>query len=101
MGYDVRDYAEEFYEQFLRGKIRFETEVLNIRKGDNGRGWSIRRGDNGRGWSILVRDRKGTNAEADRVLYYTRIVVCTGVSCIRAALWAPKSISPAYSSGAQ
>ena len=68
-GEDVRQYAEDFAEKFLKGKIRFETEVL-----------SIRRGDHGRGWRVLVRD--GRMGGAERVLHYSRIILCTGVSLI-------------------
>jgi L-2-hydroxyglutarate oxidase LhgO len=57
---------EDFAKQFLNGKIRFETEILNIR-----------RGDHGRGWNVLLHD-KSTGAE--KVLYYSRIILCTGVS---------------------
>lgn len=70
-GYDVQRYLEDFKERFLKGKIRFETEVLNIRRGDLGKGWSIH-----------VRDTKDASAETVKVLYYPRIVLCTGVSFI-------------------
>ncbi|KAF8266471.1 FAD/NAD-P-binding domain-containing protein [Lactarius quietus] len=63
-GYDVRRYMEDFKERFLKDKIRFETEVLNIRRGDHGHGWSVH-----------VRD---SAAEMEQVLYYPRIVLCTG-----------------------
>ncbi|KAH8989242.1 FAD/NAD-P-binding domain-containing protein [Lactarius akahatsu] len=66
-GDNIRQYLEEFKERFLKGKIRFETEVLNIR-----------RGDGGRGWSVLVHDKNSASAEKVRVLYYPRIVLCTG-----------------------
>ncbi|KAI9442792.1 FAD/NAD-P-binding domain-containing protein [Lactarius psammicola] len=66
-GYDIRQYVENFKERFLKGKIRFETEVLNIR-----------RGDHGKGWSVLVHDKKSADSEKVRVLYYPRIVLCTG-----------------------
>ncbi len=89
-GYDIRQYLEDFKGQFLKGKIRFETEVLNIR-----------RGDHERGWSVLVHDKKSTSADSERVrvLYYPRIVLCTGVSFIY-TLWTPNPIS-AWSSGEQ
>ena len=65
-GEGVREYMEGFAERFLKGKIRFETEVLNIS-----------RGDHGRGWKVLVHDRRmGT----EKVSYYSRIILCTGVS---------------------
>ena len=70
-GYDVRQYMEDFAERFLKGRIRFETEVLNIRKSD----------DHGQGWSIHVRGTKGA-----QVLNYPRIVLCTGVRFILALL---------------
>ncbi|KAI9460710.1 FAD/NAD-P-binding domain-containing protein [Russula earlei] len=63
-GEDVRNYLEEFAERFLKDKIRFETEVLNIR-----------RGDHGKGWKVLVRDRR---ANTEKVSHYSRIVLCTG-----------------------
>ena len=68
-GEDVRQYMESFAEKFLKGKIRFETEVVNIR-----------RGDHGRGWNVLVQDKRtGTK----KVSYYSRVVLCTGVSYVR------------------
>ena len=70
-GYDVRQYMEDFAERFLKGRIRFETEVLNIRRSD----------DHGQGWSIHVRGTKGA-----QVLNYPRIVLCTGVRFILALL---------------
>ena len=69
-GEDVRKYMEDFAERFLKGKIRFETEVLNIR-----------RGDHGRGWKVLVRD--GGTGGVEKVSYYSRIILCTGVSFVR------------------
>lgn len=103
-GYDVRQYMEDFAERFLKGRIRFETEVLNIRRGD----------DHGQGWSIHVRGTKGA-----QVLNYPRIVLCTGVRFILALLamgfpfWRrffffqgcsnphlPKSLSPAAAKAA-
>jgi dimethylaniline monooxygenase (N-oxide forming) len=66
-GDDVRQYLEDFAERFLKGKIRFETEVLNVR-----------RRDHGRGWKLLVRDRRTGGSE--KVSYFSRIILCTGVS---------------------
>lgn len=73
-GEDVRQYMEDFAERFLKGKIRFETEVLNIR-----------RGDHNRGWNVLVRDRC---ADTESVSYYSRIILCTGVSEVSATVTA-------------
>ena len=65
-GEDVRQYMESFAERLLKSKIRLETEVLNTR-----------RGDRGRGWNVLLHDRRtGT----EKVSYYSRVILCTGVS---------------------
>ncbi|KAG9308599.1 FAD/NAD(P)-binding domain-containing protein [Chiua virens] len=63
-GADMTAYFEKFADTYLSGKIRFETEVLDIRRGKNGLGWDVE-----------VRDLKTGNNE---VLSYTRIVLCTG-----------------------
>ena len=68
-GDDVRQYLKDFAERFLKGKVRFETEVLNIR-----------RRDHGRGWKVLVRD--GRTGGAEKVSYFSRIILCTGVSFV-------------------
>jgi dimethylaniline monooxygenase (N-oxide forming) len=65
-GKDVRQYLEGFAEQFLKGKIRFETEVLNLS-----------RGDHGRGWNVLVHDKR---MNTEKNCHYSRIILCTGVS---------------------
>jgi dimethylaniline monooxygenase (N-oxide forming) len=67
-GEDVRKYMEEFAERFLNGKIRFETEVFDIR-----------RGDHERGWKVLSRDR---NTGTEKISCYSRIILCTGVSYV-------------------
>ncbi|KAF8490246.1 FAD/NAD-P-binding domain-containing protein [Russula emetica] len=64
-GDDVQQYLKDFAERFLKGKIRFESEVLNIR-----------RRDHGRGWKVVVRDRRTGGAE--KVSYFSRIILCTG-----------------------
>jgi dimethylaniline monooxygenase (N-oxide forming) len=68
-GDNVRQYLEDFAERFLKGKIRFDTEVLNI----------CRR-DHGRRWKVLVHERRTGGAE--KVLYFSRLIVCTGVSFV-------------------
>ncbi|KAI0253456.1 FAD/NAD-P-binding domain-containing protein [Lactifluus subvellereus] len=83
-GEDVRRYMEDFAKQFLSGKIRFETEILNIR-----------RGDQGRGWNVLVHD-KTTGTE--KVLYYSRIILCTG-GCSKPRY--PEPLTPAAAELAQ
>lgn len=60
-------YMEKFADTFLPGKIRFETEILEIR----------RAGDSG--WEVEVQDLRTGVKE---VLTYARIVLCTGVGPI-------------------
>lgn len=56
---------ETFAETFLKDKIRFEVEVLNIRRSPSG------------SWNVDIKDKhEGTIS----VLEYSRIVLCTGVS---------------------
>lgn len=64
-GEDMTAYMETFADTFLVGKIRYETEILDIR-----------RGNDGSGWEVDVLDLKTGNKE---VLTYARIVLCTGV----------------------
>ncbi|GLB35449.1 putative pyridine nucleotide-disulphide oxidoreductase [Lyophyllum shimeji] len=62
-GEDMCAYMENFAETFLNGKIRFETEVLAIRRAASG------------AWSVTVEDRRSGTQE---VLQFTHIVPCTG-----------------------
>ncbi|KAG6335021.1 hypothetical protein ID866_4066 [Astraeus odoratus] len=62
-GEDMSAYMEMFADTFLSGKIRFETEILDIRRG----------GDSG--WEVEVQDLRANKKE---VLSYDRIVLCTG-----------------------
>ena len=64
-GEDMSDYMGKFADTFLAGKIRFETEILDIRRGRDSSGWEVE-----------VLDLKTSNKE---VLSYARIVLCTGV----------------------
>jgi hypothetical protein len=64
-GKDVCNYMETFAETFLKDKIKFEVEVLNIRRSPSG------------SWNVDIKDKyEGTIS----VLEYSRIVLCTGVS---------------------
>ena len=65
-GEDMTAYMEKFADMFLAGRIRYETEVLDIRRGRDGSGWEVE-----------VLDLKTGNKE---LLTYARIVLCTGVS---------------------
>jgi len=58
-------YMEKFADTFLPGKIRFETEILEIRRTDSGSGWEVE-----------VQDLRTGVKE---VLTYARIILCTGV----------------------
>ena len=59
------NYMETFAETFLKDKIKFEVEVLNIRRSPSG------------SWNVDIKDKhEGTIT----VLEYSRIVLCTGVS---------------------
>ena len=64
-GEDMTAYMEKFADTFLAGKIRFETEILDIRRGGAGSGWEVE-----------VLDLRTRNKE---VLNYARIILCTGV----------------------
>ncbi|KAL4071251.1 hypothetical protein V8B97DRAFT_1871036 [Scleroderma yunnanense] len=62
-GEDMCAYMENFANTFLPGKIRFETEILDICRAD------------GSGWEVEVQDLK---TDVKQVLTYARIVLCTG-----------------------
>ena len=64
-GEDMTAYMGRFPDTFLAGKIRFETEILDIRRGRDGSGWEVE-----------VLDLRTSNKE---VLSYARVVLCTGV----------------------
>ncbi|KAI6132452.1 FAD/NAD(P)-binding domain-containing protein [Pisolithus croceorrhizus] len=75
-GGDMCSYMENFADTFLAGKIRFETEVLNIRRAI------------GSGWELQVQDLR---TEVKQVLVYDRVVLCTG-GCSEPFI--PESLSP-------
>ncbi|KAI0044469.1 FAD/NAD-P-binding domain-containing protein [Auriscalpium vulgare] len=62
-GADLTHYMKEFSGRFLEGRIRFDTEVVRIRR------------DQGAGWLVDVRNGAAGTAET---LQYERIVLCTG-----------------------
>lgn len=64
-GADMNRYFESFADRFLKGKILFNVEILNVSR--NARG----------GWNVLVNDKING---LDNLLHYDKIVVCTGVS---------------------
>ncbi|KAI0051981.1 FAD/NAD-P-binding domain-containing protein [Auriscalpium vulgare] len=75
-GLDVQHYMATFAARFLEGKIRFNREVVQIRREDED-------------WLVDVRSMIGGVAET---LRYTRVVVCTG-GCSNPRV--PESLSPA------
>ncbi|SRR6266550_6717312 len=61
----IYNYLETFAETFLKDKIKFGVEVLNIRRSPSG------------SWNVDIKDKhEGTIV----VLEYSRIVLCSGVS---------------------
>ncbi|KAF8551014.1 FAD/NAD(P)-binding domain-containing protein [Imleria badia] len=73
---DMSAYMEQFANTFLVGKIRFEIEILDIRRGTDGSGWEVE-----------VLDLRTGNKE---VLSYARLVLCTG-GCSQARV--PETLS--------
>jgi len=69
-GQDMSRYLEEYYEKFLapRNIVRFNTEVI-----------SLKRGPKDQGWTLIVNDVKTGTAET---LFFPKVVLCTGVSII-------------------
>lgn len=63
-GEDMCAYMEAFADRFLPGRIRFETEVLDIRRGKDS------------AWAVEV---QGKGESGRQVLRFDRIVLCTGV----------------------
>lgn len=64
-GNDLRDYMQTFSDKFLKGKIRFSTEVDKVQR--NGTGT----------WLVSTTSKLDGTRE---VLKFARIVLCTGVS---------------------
>jgi dimethylaniline monooxygenase (N-oxide forming) len=73
-GEDMNNYFESFADRFLKGKILFNVEVLNVSRNPRG------------GWSVLVNNK--LNGLETR-LHYDKIVVCTGVGSFLALLQLP------------
>ncbi|KAH7908576.1 FAD/NAD-P-binding domain-containing protein [Hygrophoropsis aurantiaca] len=63
-GEDMRDYMEAFADKFLKGRIRFETEVLNIRRHSKTSEW------------VLSVRSEGMAGQEE--LNFSRIVLCSG-----------------------
>ncbi|KAG6381877.1 FAD/NAD(P)-binding domain-containing protein [Boletus reticuloceps] len=83
-GEDMTAYMEKFADTYLAGKIRFETEILDVRRGREGLGWDVE-----------VLNLRTGNKE---VLSYARIVLCTG-GCSQAHVPATLSVKSAEGAG--
>ena len=74
-GEDMQHYMESFEEHFLNGRIRYETEILKIKRVEtNGKASSTPASSQ---WLISMQDKR-TNAISEA--RYDRVVLCTGVS---------------------
>lgn len=67
-GEDLRAYMQAFSDKFLKNVIRFDTEVINIRRDE---ATAV--------WFITVQDKK---TAAREVLEFSRVILCTGVGFI-------------------
>ena len=64
-GEDMSKYMERFFDVFLQGRIRFATEITNIRRSEDGT------------WLVSTEHVLDGKTE---VVKFSRIVLCTGVS---------------------
>lgn len=63
-GDDMQQYMESFADKFLRGKIRYEVEVMKVIRSAVGQ------------WTVKVQDIRSGEEE----LHFDKVVLCTGVS---------------------
>ncbi|KAF4580716.1 hypothetical protein EYR38_003002 [Pleurotus pulmonarius] len=63
-GEDMRSYMSTFADQFLKDRIRYDTEVLNIKRNNSSDGWLVE-----------IEDKRSRTRQ---VLRYAKIVLCTG-----------------------
>jgi dimethylaniline monooxygenase (N-oxide forming) len=66
-GKDLNLYMESFADRFLKGKFRFNVEILNVSRNMN---------QSTGGWIVSIEDKVNGRKEE---LYFDKIVVCTGV----------------------
>ena len=66
-GADVQAYLQSFVERYLKGKIRYQTEVQRIRRGEKD------------GWQVTVQDLVSGDTST---LHFDKLVLCSGVSLI-------------------
>ncbi|KZS89482.1 FAD/NAD(P)-binding domain-containing protein [Sistotremastrum niveocremeum HHB9708] len=72
-GSQLTDYMESFAGQYLKGHIRFRTEVINVRRPNALE--TIIESEVGEGWIMTVRNLKDGSTEE---LKFDKIVLCTG-----------------------
>jgi hypothetical protein len=65
-GDDMRGYMQAFSDKYLKDKIRFQTEVLEIRRDDTASTWFL--------------DVEDIPSGQRETLQFSRIVLCSGVS---------------------
>jgi dimethylaniline monooxygenase (N-oxide forming) len=70
-GEDMRKYMENFADRFLKGRIRYNMDVLRI-----SRHAPSKDNKTAKGWTIEVMDRK---TESQFQLDYDKVVLCAGV----------------------
>lgn len=61
----MTEYMESFAERFVRDRITYSTEVMEIRRGDGSHGWIIK--------------SRNLNTNIVQEDHYSKIVLCTGV----------------------
>ena len=72
-GEDMRKYMESFTERFLKGRVRYNMDVLRVSRHVPGKNEPA----GTKGWTIEVQDRK---TESHFQLDYDKVVLCSGVS---------------------
>lgn len=91
-GTDVCSYMEEFHDKYLvlggKSIVRFNTEVLNIRRGEGGVGWDV----DVRELPPSPTTGGSENMDVKATLHFPRIVVCTGGT---SAMKVPPGLEPA------
>ncbi|KAH8833935.1 hypothetical protein DL96DRAFT_1457347 [Flagelloscypha sp. PMI_526] len=63
-GEDICGYLENFEETFLKGLVRYEVEVVDIRRGKGGEGW-------------IICVKTASNSDVEQ-LSFDKVVLCTG-----------------------
>lgn len=77
-GEDMRKYMESFAERFLRGRIRYNMDVLRISRHAPTKN-ATGKVKAAKGWTIEVMDRK---TQSQFQLDYDKVVLCSGVCCL-------------------